>query len=63
MFKSIIKFFKDVRQEMRYVSFPNKNDIKEGTQVVVVMSAIVAVFLSGVDWIFSLIIQFILFRG
>ncbi len=63
MFKSIIKFFKDVRQEMRYVSFPNKNDIKEGTQVVIIMSAIVAVFLSGVDWIFSIIIQFILLRG
>ncbi len=63
MFKSLVKFFKDVRQELSYVSFPNKNDIKEGTQVVIIMSAIVAMFLSGVDWIFSLIIQFILFRG
>ena len=63
MFKNILKFFKDVRQELRYVSFPNKNDIKEGTQVVIIMSAIVALFLSGVDWIFSVVIQFILFRG
>lgn len=63
MFKSIFKFFKDVRQELNNVAFPNKNDIKEGTQVVIIMSAIVAIFLSAVDWIFSVIIQFILFRG
>ena len=63
MLKKILKFFKDVRIEMNYVSFPTKNDIKEGTQVVIVMSAIVALFLSGVDAIFSMIIRFILLRG
>jgi preprotein translocase subunit SecE len=63
MIKAITKFFKDVRQEMRYVSWPTKADIKEGTVVVITMSAIVAIFLSGVDAIFSMVIQFILFRG
>ena len=63
MIKAIAKFFKDVRQEMRYVTWPTKADIKEGTVVVITMSAIVALFLSGVDAIFSMIIQFILFRG
>jgi len=61
MFKAITKFFKDVRQEMRYVSWPTKADIKEGTVVVITMSAIVALFLSGVDAIFSMVIQFIIF--
>lgn len=63
MFKALFKFFKDVRQELKYVSWPTKADIKEGTVVVITMSAIVAVFLSGVDAIFSMIIRFILFRG
>jgi preprotein translocase subunit SecE len=63
MFKTIIKFFKDVRQELKYVSWPTKDDIKEGTVVVITMSAIVALFLSGVDAIFSMLIRFILFKG
>ncbi len=63
MFKAIVKFIKDVRQELKYVSWPTKADIKEGTVVVITMSAIVAIFLSGVDTIFSMIIRFILLQG
>ncbi|MCB5230704.1 MAG: preprotein translocase subunit SecE [Candidatus Cloacimonas sp.] len=63
MMEKITKFFKDVRREMKYVSWPSKADIKEGTTVVIVMSAIVALFLTGVDYIFSAIIRLILFRG
>jgi preprotein translocase subunit SecE len=59
----IVKFFKDVRRELKYVSWPSKEDLKEGTMVVIVMSAIVALFLSGVDAVFSVLIRFILFRG
>ncbi|MDD3534916.1 MAG: preprotein translocase subunit SecE, partial [Candidatus Cloacimonetes bacterium] len=51
--ESISRFFRDVRSEMKSVSWPNKNDLKEGTLVVIVMSAIVAVFLSLVDFIFT----------
>ena len=61
MLKAIVKFFKDVRQELKYVTWPTRADIQEGTVVVIVMSAIVALFLSGVDAIFSMIIRFILF--
>ncbi len=57
----ILKFFKDVRQEMKYVSWPTRSDIKEGTIVVIVMSAIVALFLSAVDMLFSMLIRYILF--
>ncbi len=63
MFNAIRKFFKDVRQEMKYVTWPTKADIKEGTVVVITMSAIVAIFLSGVDAIFSMIIRLILLQG
>ena len=59
----ITKFFKEVRQEMRYVSWPTKNDIKEGTTVVIVLSSIVAVFLSLVDSVFGFVIRTFLFKG
>ncbi|MCD4828751.1 MAG: preprotein translocase subunit SecE [Candidatus Cloacimonetes bacterium] len=62
MFKKMFQFFKDVRQEMRYVNWPSKDDLKEGTTVVIIMSSITAVFLSVVDWTFSMLMRFLVFR-
>jgi preprotein translocase subunit SecE len=53
----VSRFFRDVRSEMKSVSWPTKDDLKEGTVVVIVMSAIVAIFLSMVDFGFSRILE------
>jgi len=58
-FENISRFFRDVRAEMKSVSWPNKADLKEGTLVVLVMSVITALFLSLVDFGFSKIIGLI----
>jgi len=58
-FEKISHFFRDVRAEMKCVSWPNKSDLKEGTLVVIIMSAIVAIFLSLVDFGFTKIIELI----
>lgn len=58
-FENVKHFFRDVRAEMKSVSWPNKADLKEGTIVVLVMSTIVAVFLSLVDFGFSKIIELV----
>ncbi len=63
MFKKLWKFLNDVWHERRHISWPSKDDLKEGTIVVISMSALVAVFLSVVDWIFSIVMRFIIFRG
>lgn len=55
-FENISRFFREVRSEMKSVTWPGKDDLKEGTIVVVVISAIVAVFLSLVDFGFSQIV-------
>ncbi|HQM79858.1 MAG TPA: preprotein translocase subunit SecE, partial [Candidatus Syntrophosphaera sp.] len=39
--------------ELKAVSYPTKEDVKEGTIVVIVVSMIVAIFLSLVDFIFG----------
>ena len=57
MFRKIIGFIKNVRIEMGTVTWPSKADLKEGTTVVIIMSAIVAIFLSLVDTVFSFIIK------
>lgn len=58
-FEIVSRFFRDVRSEMKSVSWPNKADLKEGTIVVLVMSAITAIFLSLVDFGFSKIIELV----
>ncbi|MCK4312001.1 MAG: preprotein translocase subunit SecE [Candidatus Cloacimonetes bacterium] len=63
MFKKTITFFKNVRTELSYVSWPTKADLKEGTTVVIIMSTIVAIFLSLVDTGFGFIIRKVLFKG
>jgi len=55
----IVKFYKDVVKEMKLVSWPNKHDIREGTIVVIVMSAIVGIFLFIVDYIYQIATRFI----
>jgi preprotein translocase subunit SecE len=52
----IQKFFKDVLKEMKLVTWPNKHDIREGTVVVITMSAIVGVFLALIDQIFKTVV-------
>ncbi|HOQ79782.1 MAG TPA: preprotein translocase subunit SecE [Candidatus Cloacimonadota bacterium] len=55
--KKIQKFIKEVIREMKFVSWPNKHDIKEGTTVVIVISAIVSIFLSLIDLVFGQVIK------
>ncbi|MDD3049512.1 MAG: preprotein translocase subunit SecE [Candidatus Cloacimonetes bacterium] len=63
MIKKMLKFFKDVRQELKFVTWPSRDDLKEGTIVVVVMSTIVSLFLFAVDSIFSVLMRYILIKG
>ena len=63
MLKKVNRFFKNVKTEMSYVSWPSKDDLKEGTTVVIIMSAVVAVFLSLVDFGFGILIRKLLLKG
>lgn len=63
MFKKMFKFFKSVKQELGYVTWPTKADLKEGTSAVVTMSIIVAIFLSLTDALFGFLIRTLLFKG
>jgi preprotein translocase subunit SecE len=57
MLDGTLRFFREVRAEMKSVTWPTKDDLKEGTLVVITMSAIVAIFLSAVDFIFGLAVR------
>jgi len=53
LISKIKRFFHEVLLEMKSVAWPSKADIKEGTMVVIVISAIVGIFLSLVDYGFG----------
>ncbi len=55
--KKLEKFLKEVLREVKYVSWPTKDDIKEGTTVVIIMSAIVSIFLFLVDFVFGQLVN------
>lgn len=57
MFNNISRFFQEVVSEMRAVSWPTMNDVKEGTVVVIVISGIVALFLALVDFGFGQLVK------
>jgi len=56
MLDNTIRFLREVRSELKSVTWPTKDDLKEGTLVVISMSALVAVFLSVVDYVFGWIV-------
>lgn len=57
--KRFIEFLKNVKKEMKLINWPTKPDIIEGTSVVIVVSAVIAVFLTIVDFVFNMIVNYI----
>ncbi|MDP8232880.1 MAG: preprotein translocase subunit SecE [Candidatus Zophobacter franzmannii] len=57
----MIKFFREVRTELKSVSWPTRADLIEGTTAVTVMSIITAIFLFLVDVVFKLLINKVIF--
>ncbi len=59
MIGKIKNFANDVMKEMKKVSWPTKEQLKESTTVVIVSTLIFTVFVYLVDWIFGEIMKFI----
>ncbi len=60
MIKKIMKFGSDVKYEMSKVSWPNWDDLRGSTYVVLVLSLIITVFLFFVDLLLSRSISIIM---
>ncbi len=57
------KFIRQVRQEMRQVTWPTRKETGVTTIMVFIMVTLAAIFLTGVDWVFAELIQFVLGFG
>ncbi len=60
MREKIIGFFDDVVKEMKKVTWPTKDELKDFTAVVLVATLIMAVFIYAVDTIVNLALRYIL---
>jgi preprotein translocase subunit SecE len=57
IFKRMRAYLRDVRGEMKKVTWPSKDDMIKTTVAVIVISLFFGVYLFGVDFIFSRIFQ------
>lgn len=57
---SLIQYFKDVRGEMRHVSWPTKRQGIIYTALVIAISLVVALYLGALDFIFSRALEFLI---
>jgi preprotein translocase subunit SecE len=61
MFNRIVNFLKEVKAELKKVAWPTKQETIRYTLLVVGVSAGVAIFLGGLDFLFSFLLnQFVL---
>lgn len=60
MKEKIIGFFTDTVKEMKKVTWPSKNELRESTVIVMVVCAAIAVFVYAVDLVVSNAVRAIL---
>lgn len=53
----VVKYFTDVAAEMKKVTWPTQDELKEATVVVLVVSGSLAVFTFAVDWFINTVIK------
>lgn len=61
-FKKIPVFFSEVRKEMKKVSWPTKKETMNKTLIVLAISITLAVFLGGLDALFTFIVRTVLMK-
>jgi len=56
MFEKLISYLKETRQEMRHVNWPSRQNTIRFTLLVIGVSAIVAVLLGSLDFLFQFLL-------
>ncbi|KHO61970.1 MULTISPECIES: preprotein translocase subunit SecE [Thermoanaerobacter] len=58
--RKIVKFFKDVRAEMKKVTWPSRETMITYTEIVLIVVALVTVFIFLIDSVFSYLLKLII---
>jgi preprotein translocase subunit SecE len=57
MFEKIRKFFSEIVSELKKVTWPTRDELKESTKLVIIATFVVTLFVGVVDQILTLIIR------
>ncbi|MEN8234753.1 MAG: preprotein translocase subunit SecE [Actinomycetota bacterium] len=57
---SIRQFFREVKQELKKVAWPSREELTTYTIVVFAVTTVITLFVFGLDWVFSKAILFLL---
>jgi preprotein translocase subunit SecE len=57
MFEKIRKFLSEIAAEMKKVTWPTREELKESTKLVIIATIVVTLFVGLIDQILSLIIR------
>ncbi|WP_022847299.1 MULTISPECIES: preprotein translocase subunit SecE [unclassified Desulfurobacterium] len=60
---SPVTFLKEVKQELNRVTWPNREEVVEGTIGVLTFTGIIAAYFWIIDMIFTKLLQFIIKQG
>ncbi|MBP7741702.1 MAG: preprotein translocase subunit SecE, partial [Candidatus Pacebacteria bacterium] len=51
--RALISYLKNVRGELKHVVWPNRNQAIVHTVIIILISAFVALYIAGLDYIFT----------
>jgi preprotein translocase subunit SecE len=57
MIEKIKRFFSETRAEMRKVTWPTRDELKESTKIVIVATFVVTIFIGIIDQVLSLLVK------
>jgi preprotein translocase subunit SecE len=60
MYEKVVQFLRDVRSELRKVTFPSRKETLASTAVVIVVVFLVATYLGLIDLVLSLVVTRVL---
>jgi len=58
--RKIVKFFKDIRAEMKKVTWPSRKTVITYTEIVLIVVALFTVFIFLIDSVFSYLLKLVI---
>jgi len=59
---TLTRYFREVKLELRKVSWPQRREILVSTAVVIVTVLMIALYIGGIDYLFTIIIRIVTLR-
>ena len=62
LFKRVSRYLREIKQELKKVTWPSKEELISSTVVVIATVAFFVLLIGGLDFVFAKLVKFIAFR-